>query len=63
MLDRPAKRQDIRGRKCARKWATMRAESASCIAALKAARRATISRRNARRQAVLSSFACVIKRI
>jgi hypothetical protein len=32
-------------------------------AALKAARRATISRRNARRQAVLSSFACVIKRI
>ena len=36
-------------------WATMRADSASCSAPAKAARRLAISCRNARRQAVLSS--------
>ena len=42
------------------KCATMRADKASCSASLNAARRATMSRRNARRQAVLSSFASCI---
>ena len=47
------KARTVGGEKVARKWATMRAESASCIATLKAVRRATISRRNARRLAAV----------
>ena len=42
------------------KCATMRADKTSCSASLSAARRATMSRRNARRQPVLSSFASCI---
>jgi len=42
--------------KAASNCSTMRADKPACSASLNAARRATISRRNTRRQAVLSSF-------
>jgi hypothetical protein len=45
------------------KCSTMRADRPACSASLNAARRATISRRNTRRQAVLSSFGSTMVQI
>jgi hypothetical protein len=49
--------------KLVNKYSTMRADSPACSASLNAARRATISRRNTRRQAVLSSFGSTMVQI